>query len=328
MIIESQFRPASGLTNPHLQTLFPYLITDTSRRDFTEQTLELDDGDFLDLTWSGSPVNGSPIVVIFHGLESSIDSHYVPRIMQSLLENGTTSVLMHFRGCSGRPNRLARSYHSGETGDARYLLEWLIEHYPDSPLAAIGYSLGGNVLLKLQTEYGIASPLQAAISICAPLRLDLCANRIKKGFSRTYQHVLLDGLKQKILDKSDFIDYEKLIGMSDDAIKRIKTFWEFDDLITAPLHGFMNVHDYYRQSSSRYYLHAIRKPTLIIHAMDDPFMTTEVVPDESELSDAIEFELCQHGGHIGFIAGSIFNPVFWLQKRIPEYLSGKFHDKK
>ena len=321
MIIKSQFRPAFGFANPHLQTLLPYLITQPDNKHLTEQTLELDDGDFLDLSWSGEPVNGKPIIVIFHGLESSIDSHYVPKIMRALKQRGWTSLLMHFRGCSGRPNRLARSYHSGETGDARYLFDWLGEHYPDSPLTAIGYSLGGNMLLKLQAEYGTDSPLQAAVSVCAPIRLNLCADRIDQGFSRIYQRVLIKCLIQKVLDKADFINYQDLIGMSTEKIKHIKTFWEFDGLITAPLHGFKDVHDYYAQSNSHQYLKDIKKPTLMIHALDDPFMTPEIIPDDSDLSASVEYELCQNGGHIGFISGSLHKPVFWLQQRIPEYLS-------
>ena len=321
MIKKSQFRPAFGLANSHLQTLLPYLFNNARDERFTEQTLELEDGDFLDLSWSGEPVNGKPVVVVFHGLESSIDSHYAPKIMQSLKQHGWTSLLMHFRGCSGKPNRLARSYHSGETGDARYLLHWLRQQYPDSPLLAIGYSLGGNMLLKLLAEYGINSPLEAAVSVSAPIQLNLCADRMNHGLSRLYQWHLVKCLKQKIVDKVDTFDYKKLINMGIDDIKQLNSFWKFDDLITAPLHGFSGVNDYYGQSSARQYLNEIRTPTLMIHALDDPFMTPEVIPTATELSDSVEFELSQHGGHIGFITGSLHKPIFWLQQRIPQYLS-------
>ena len=320
MTIQSLFRPAFGLSNNHLQTVLPYLYSVPSNKHFTEQNIELDDGDFLNLCWSGKAVNGEAIIVIFHGLESSIDSHYAPKLMHALKQQGLTSLLMHFRGCSGKPNRLARSYHSGETGDARYILNWLRRKYPDSPLFAVGYSLGGNMLLKLQAEYGVNSPLDAAVSVSAPIQLNLCANRMNVGLSRLYQWHLVNHLKQKILDKYAFIDYGKLIHIQRDEIKQLKTFWQFDDLVTAPLHGFKNVADYYRQSSAHQYLKDIKTPTLMIHALDDPFMTPEIIPDDSELSTSVEFELCQHGGHIGFIAGSAFEPVFWLQQRIPEYL--------
>ena len=321
MIIQSQFRPAFGLSNPHMQTLFPLLLKNDGNKKYFHQTLELDDGDFLDCSWTDEPVNGKPIVVVFHGLEGSVDSHYVSGIMQALREHGWQAVLMHFRGCSGRPNRLPHSYHSGETGDARTLIDTLKSKYPDAPLAAVGYSLGGNMLLKLQAEYAGDSPLKAVVSICAPVQLDLCAQRLNQGFSRLYQRYLIGHLKQKLYNKASRFDFEQLIGLNKRGIKQLKTFWQFDDLATAPLHGFSGVDDYYARSSARQYLKKIRKPSLIIHALDDPFMLPGIVPDELELSESIELELSKHGGHVGFVAGSVRKPVFWLQERIPEYLS-------
>lgn len=321
MIIQSHFRPAFGLSNPHLQTLLPLLLKNRSNKKYFQQTLELDDGDFLDCSWTAEPVNGKPIVIVFHGLEGSIDSHYASGIMQALRERGWQAVLMHFRGCSGRPNRLPRSYHSGETSDARTLIDTLKSKYPDAPLAAVGYSLGGNMLLKLQAEYASESPLKAVVSICAPVQLDLCAQRLNRGFSRLYQRYLIGHLKQKLYDKAARFDFEQLIGLNKREIKQLKTFWQFDDLATAPLHGFSGVDDYYARSSARQYLKEIRKPSLIIHALDDPFMLPDIVPDEMELSESVELELSKYGGHVGFVAGSVRKPVFWLQKRIPEYLS-------
>ena len=319
MISKSDFRSGFGLSNPHLQTLLPFLLK-KRHKPFLQQTLELDDGDFLDLSWTEKASDGKPIVVVFHGLEGSIESHYASGIMHTLKQRGWCGVLMHFRGCSGRLNRLARSYHSGETSDARYLFDWLNKKYPNSSLLAIGFSLGGNVLLKLQAEYGDLSPLSACVSICAPVQLSVCANRMDCGFSRLYQRHLISHLKQKITDKSEYIDYQQLIGMSRKDIKQINTFWQFDDQITAPLHGFNGVDDYYEQSSSRQYLKQITTPTLMLHALDDPFMTPEVLPDKSELSSSIELELSQYGGHIGFMSGHIFKPTYWLEKRITDYL--------
>jgi len=321
MIYQSMFLPIFGLSNPHSQTLIPYLLKDRSTNSYIQQTLELDDGDFLDLSWRTKPANGKPIIILFHGLESTIDSHYVPRIMQALHQKGWSAVLMHFRGCSHRPNRLAHSYHCGETGDARYLLDWIQQSYPDSPLIAVGFSLGGNMLLKLQAEYGEDSPLRAAVSVCAPVQVELCARRMNQGFSRLYQRLLVGGLKKKIIDKDDRFDYKELIDLTPSQIARLKTFWQFDDLVTAPLHGFKGVHDYYGQSSSRQYLKDIKKPTLMIHALDDPFMTPDIIPHESELSESIELEISTHGGHIGFISGTVCQPVFWLYNRVPEYIS-------
>jgi len=327
MIIQSQFRPMSGLSNEHIQTLLPFLLKKPVLKDVELQRLELNDGDFVDLAWLGKPENGRPIVVLFHGLEGSIDSHYVKTIMCSLQEQGWTALLMHFRGCSNTPNRLPRSYHSGETEDARYLLGWLNQEFPASSLAAIGVSLGGNMLLKLQAEYGGSSPLKAAVSICAPVQLSLSAKQLSQGVSRIYQWHLINRLNKKMYDKAGRIDFEALIGLNKNEIKQIKTFWQFDDRITAPLHGFKDVHDYYAKSSARQYLKAIKKPALMIHALDDPFMQRDSVPDQSELSSFIDLEICEHGGHIGFVAGSLAKPIFWLQQRVPEYIS-KFIDDK
>lgn len=320
MIIQSQFSPAFGLSNPHAQTLFPYLQKEPFIKPIIQQTVELKDGDFIDLSWQGKPKNGSPIIILFHGLESTIDSHYIPRIMNSLQKQNWTCVLMHFRGCSGRPNRLAHSYHCGETGDARYVINLLKDSYPDSTLVATGFSLGGNMLLKLQAEYGSLSPLEAAVSICAPVQMDICARKMDQGISRFYQRILVNDLKSKILNKKHQFNYQQLINLTNKEIQNLKSFWQFDDLVTAPLNGFTDVHDYYSQSSARQYLKDIQKPTLMIQALDDPFMTPEIIPDVSELSKSIELEVCQHGGHIGFVSGSITKPCFWLQQRIPEYI--------
>lgn len=320
MITQSEFRPIYGFSNPHVQTLLPFILKKPDNEKYGHQTLELNDGDFVDLSWLGEPEHAQPIVVLFHGLEGSIKSHYVKTIMQAVQQRGWVALLMHFRGCSDRPNRLARSYHSGETQDARFLFNWLQEKYPASALAAVGVSLGGNMLLKLQAEYGDKSPLSAAISICAPVQLELCANRINKGVSRIYQYYLVKRLNRKLKEKAERFDFEKLIGLEKGEMSQLKTFWQFDEKVTAPLHGFKNAHDYYKRCSARQYLKDIKKPTLMIHSLDDPFMEPETIPGKSELSESIELEVSLHGGHIGFISGSLSEPVFWLQQRISEYI--------
>ncbi len=321
MIITSQFQPARGLGNPHLQTLLPTLYRRFNDVKFIPQTLELDDGDFVDLAWTEKPLNSKPIVIIFHGLAGSMHSPYARGMMKAVQQQGWTGVLMHFRGCSGRHNRLARSYHSGDTGDARFLLNWLGQHYPDSSLAAIGYSLGGNMLLKLQAELAEHSPLQAAVSVSAPMQLNVSAAVLNSGFAQLYQWVLIRALKQQLASKLDLFDYPQLINFQHKNLHEIKNFWQFDNQITAPLHGFKDVHDYYRQSSARQYLTGISRNTLIIHALDDPFMDETIVPTAEELSSSTTLELSTHGGHVGFISGNPVKPVFWLEQRIPEYLA-------
>jgi len=331
MIIQSQFTPATGLSNTHLQTLLPTFIRSGLVFEGVQQTLELNDGDFVDLVWTEKPGAPSanhqaakPIVIIFHGLEGSIDSPYAKGMMLAIKAQGWIGLLMHFRGCSQSPNRLARSYHSGETGDARQLLDWLKKHYPQHVLSAIGFSLGGNMLLKLQAELGALSPFKAVVSVCAPLVLSACADRLKRGFSKNYQRYLVGHLKNKLNLKAQKHDYKTLINLSPDDIKQLKTFWQFDDLVTAPLHGFAGVEDYYTRSSARQYLKNIQAPSLIILALDDPFMTADIIPDESELSVCTDLELSKHGGHVGFIGGSVLNPEYWLEKRLLAYFRNYF----
>jgi len=321
MIIQSQFTPAAGLSNSHAQTLLPTFIRNNLNFESIKQSLELDDGDFLDLVWTEKPIKNKPIVIVFHGLEGSIKSPYARGIMLEIKKQGWIGLLMHFRGCSEQGNRLPRSYHSGETGDAKILLNWLETKFPGSPLAAVGYSLGGNMLLKLQAELGQSSPFKAVISVCAPMLLNACANRLNKGFSKIYQRYLLSHLKRKLLVKAKQHDFAQLINLDTNTINQLNSFWRFDDQVTAPLHGFTGVEDYYAQSSARQYLKKIKSPSLILQALDDPFMTRDILPDEAELSSTTQLELSRHGGHVGFISGTIFRPEFWLEKRIPEYLS-------
>ena len=287
------------------------------------QSLNLPDGDFIDLCWNKEPdfTDTRPIVVVFHGLEGSINSPYAQHIMKALEQQGWNAVLMHFRGCSGRENNLPRSYHSGDTGDAKFLIEYLQQKFPNVPVSAVGYSLGGNMLLKLQSEYGDSSPLNAAISICAPIQLDKCAERINKGFSKVYQKHLMKRLVKNVLRKYDQHDFVSQIALSKNKLKSLKTFRQFDDAFTGPIHGFGTAENYYRINSARQYIKNITKPTLVLQTIDDPFMTVDVIPKESELGGGVTLEVSRFGGHVGFVKGSIFKPEYWLPERICEYLS-------
>ena len=323
MITKSNFRPAVFASNRHIQTLLPTLLRSNSSALYEYQEVILPDGDFLDLAWNQIPTKTDtrPIVVIFHGLEGSIDSHYVKGLRQCLDKRDWHVVLMHFRNCSGRLNRAARTYHSGETSDARFLLRYLQQSFPQAPLLAVGYSMGGNVLLKLLGEMQAEAPLRAAVAVSVPLPLNHCADQMRTGFSRVYQYHLLRKMKQKLVAKFQQHDYQKLIGLNRKDVRGIKDFWEFDDAFTAPINGFKNAQDYYMKSSARQYLAGIQTPTLIIHSIDDPFMTPAVIPHENELSDSVRLELSEQGGHVGFISGRLWNPRFWLEERIPQYFS-------
>jgi len=331
LIIKSKFRPALGLSHFHLQTLLPTLLHKkiNTKKQFYWQEFKLPDGDFVDCCWHEKPEcnDTRPLVVVFHGLEGSINSPYALHLMQALKKRNWNAVLMHFRGCSGRANKLARCYHSGETGDALSFIKHLQQQFPNVPLAAVGYSLGGNMLLKLQAELGKQSPLQAAVSICAPIQLDNCADRIDQGFSRVYQRHLMKRLVKNLLKKYQQHDLDALINLPEQQAKSLKTFWQFDDAFTAPIHGYGNAQNYYQQCSARQYLNQIERPTLAIQAKDDPFMTVDVIPDAAELGSGLTLEVSEHGGHVGFVTGSLFRPRYWLPERITEYLSEYLNHK-
>lgn len=313
------FKPAWWLRNPHLQTLWPKLCRRQPSIKTRQERLELADGDFLDLNFT-TEQNG-PMVLVLHGLEGSLQSKYASGILKALHNNGYQGVFMHFRSCSGQPNRLPRSYHSGETNDIRHVLDILQQRYPKTPKAAIGFSLGGNALLKFLGESNTDTPLQTAVAVSAPFLLNKAADRLNRGFSKLYRAHLIRSLLEKIREKQKTID---LSFLPLNKLRYINDFWAFDDQITAPLHGFQNVHDYYARSSCRQYLKNIQKPTLILHAEDDPFMTPDAIPATQELSNHITLEVSSGGGHVGFISGKTpWSCEYWLEQRIITFLNAQ-----
>jgi predicted alpha/beta-fold hydrolase len=311
------FKPAWWLRNSHLQTIWPTICRgDIKTLPLERERLELPDGDFLDLDWSGKHLPG-PIVMILHGFEGSIDSHYSKGMLKSINQRGWRGVFMHFRGCSGEPNRLPRGYHSGDTKDVDFVVKTLLEREPDAEIAGIGYSLGGNVLLKWLGETGDKNPLKAATAISVPFDLHKALGRIEQGFSRVYQWYLVRGARDRLLQK-----FEKVPAPIDiSALSAVDGIQDLDGKYTVPMHGFASVEEYYTTSSSRHYLHAIKVPTLLIQAKDDPFMSTDIIPDEHELSSSITLEVTDTGGHVGFVSGAFpWRPHYWLEERVPEFL--------
>ena len=308
--MNSHRTPGSGI---HICKLCGRDSFNTAGINTSNQRLELEDGDFLDLAWTHTPDTDQPIIVIFHGLEGCVQSPYIQNLLQAVLKSGWCGVLMHFRSCSGELNRLARSYHSGETGDIGLVIDLLREHYPTHPLFAVGYSLGGNALLKYLGERTVPG-IRGAIAVSVPFQLNRGADRLQQGFSRFYQWYLLSKLKKKTQEK--FGTIESPIDIN--ALKHYNDFWQFDHHITAPVHGFASAKDYYQRCSSRQYLKNITIPTHILHAKDDPFLPADAIPCEDDLSQQVTLELSDRGGHVGFISGkNPFKPTFWLEQRIP-----------
>lgn len=313
----SAFRPHPLLRGAHAQTLFAFLAHRHHPLPWQHERLELPDGDFLDLCHLGPA--GRPVVCLFHGLEGCVRSHYVGGLASALVAHGFRVTFMHFRGCSGEPNRLPRAYHSGETGDIGHLVEILRQRHERHALLAVGFSLGGNALLKYLGERGGDSPLRAAVAVSPPLRLATAANRIDRGLSCIYQAYLMHRMKASTRARLRRLG---TLPVDPQRMEHSRSFREFDDCVTAPLHGFRDADDYYGRSSSALWLAGIEIPTLVLHACDDPFLGPEGIPDGHGAGPGVQFELSRHGGHVGFIGRNRFGlPVRWLERRIPPWLT-------
>jgi len=316
-IVPAAFNPAWWLPSAHLQTMWPALAPRRLNLAVRRRRIELPDGDFLDVDWVGER---GPIIVLLHGLGGDSTSHYARGMLRAIASRGWRAALMYFRGCSGEPNRLARGYHAGETGDLHTFITLLRQSEPQTPLAVIGYSLGGNVLLKWLGEQGNSATVEAAVAVSVPFNLANAADRVHQGFSRVYERRMLRSMQKLVTRKAARLT----LPWDKRTIAAIGSLREFDDRITAPLHGFRDAEDYYARASCKPYLAAISTPTLVIHAADDPFMSPAVVPAERELSAALTLELSPHGGHVGFVGGEPWAPHYWLETRVPAFLATCF----
>lgn len=313
-IISSAFRPHPLLRGAHAQTMFG-LLRPTPVVHLRRERLELADGDFLDLAHFGS--GRGPRVLLIHGLTGSFASKYLSGTARQLIARGMRGTMMQLRGAGPEPNRLPQQYHQGATGDVRWVVELLARREPGGLLAAIGWSLGANLLLKYLGEDGCATPLAAACAVSAPFDLEVCAEHLRTGVARIYQRALLDGLKagwkRKAATIATPIPLEKVLAVPD--------LVGLDDVLVAPLHGFRDAHDYYQRCSCAQFLSAIARPTLILHAADDPFMLPRIIPRAEQLAPCVTLELSPTGGHVGFVAADrLGRPVFWSESRIAEFL--------
>ncbi|TVQ94397.1 MAG: hydrolase [Deltaproteobacteria bacterium] len=314
------FQPAWWLPGPHAQTLWAALGRRVRLPPLRWEEVLLPDGDFVEIAWvDRSVLPDAPTVLVLHGLAGSVQSPHVAGLVEALAERGWRVGAFHFRGCGRRPNRSAVGYHSGKTDDPRAVLRLLRERHP-GPLGVVGFSLGANVTLKMLGEDGSASVVDVAAAISPPLRLELCADRMQRGFSKVYQAKLVLELRRYVRAKIRAgvpIDPERLRG--------VWSFRSFDDAITAPLHGFTDSADYYARASSRPFLPSIRVPTLVVHALDDPFFTPEVLPQPHEVPAAVQLEVEPAGGHVGFVEGRLpLRGRYYVDTRVPAFFASRF----
>lgn len=288
-----------------------------------------EDDDFLDLhRLDGSP--GAPRLLILHGLEGTIRSHYAVGLMHEAQRRGWAADLLIFRSCGDEPNRALRFYHSGETSDLDSVVRRLIGEDPSRPLLLVGVSLGGNVLLKWLGEQGdhVPEQLRGAAAVSVPFDLGRGSRHLDRGFSRFYQAHFLRSLRRKAIGKS-----ERFPGaIRTEFVLGARTLFEFDDLVTAPVHGFRDADDYYARSSSLHYLAQIRTPTLLLSARDDPFLPAAVLDEVCDIARAnlsLHLEFVERGGHVGFISGTLpWRPFYYAEWRATEFLASALADAR
>jgi predicted alpha/beta-fold hydrolase len=314
----SSYVAPAWLPGGHAQTIYPAF-----RRPppiaFERERWETPDGDFIDLDWAG-PRDSGKRLVLFHGLEGSSKSHYARAIAGHAVKRGWCCVVPHFRGCSGEPNRLARAYHSGDSDEVDWVLRRLHSLAPASLLDVAGVSLGGNALLKWlgEQEEGAGAVVGHAAAISAPLDVAATGHTLGRGFNRVYSRMFLGSLKRKSLAK-----LKSFPGSFDGtAMRASRTLYEFDNAVTAPLHGFRDTDDYWQRASSWPVLSQIRVPTLILNAKNDPFMPESALARAREASKHVTLEFPEGGGHVGFLSGPFPGSHGWLANRILEFFSG------
>jgi predicted alpha/beta-fold hydrolase len=294
---------------------------------FERERLETPDGDFVDVDWGPELDPDAPLVMVLHGLEGSSQRRYVRSVSRELVARGVRPVAMNFRGCSGEPNRLLRYYHSGDTADAGWLVSVIRDRNPGRRVGGLGFSLGGNVLLKLMGERidGGTGLLDAAAVMSVPYDLAAgCALMERSRMGRLYSAYFLRSLRRKIESKRARL--EPVIDV--DSALRAPTIWAFDERVTAPLNGFADAAEYYAKSSSFSFLPAIRVPTLLLHAKDDPFLPSRAIPvAATESNDRLDLQLNDSGGHVGFLEGSPWSPRFWGDRAAANFLARRLRSR-
>lgn len=308
------YRAPNWLPGGHLQTIYASLFIRGPSLTYRRERLELADGDFLDFDWVDG-IAGAPVVVLFHGLEGSADSHYARDLMATVKARGWHGVVAHFRGCSGEDNRLPRAYFAGDSEDIETILRHVKSRHTDAPVYAVGVSLGGNALLKWLGEQGAGACglVECAAGVSAPVDLTAAGNALDRGFNRrVYTARFLATLKKKALKKA-----RQFPGTLDaKAISAATTFREFDTLVTARLHGFRDAEDYWFKVSSKPLLKSITVPTLVINAKNDPFLPASALPMAADISSAITIEQPETGGHVSFPSGPFPGNLDWLPQRL------------
>lgn len=320
----TRFHAPRWLRGGHAQTVFGALARWPVRLALVRERWDLPDGDFIDVDRLPAPADDAPLAIICHGLEGSSRSGYVRALLGELAARGAGAIAMNFRGCSGELNRLARFYHSGDTGDLAWVVDRLRAERPGRPLVLAGFSLGGNVVAKYLGELGEAVPgeVRAAAVVSVPFDLALCADALDGPgvMARIYRERFLRQLRRKVLRKDAA---HAAIDLA--AARRARTLRAFDEAVTAPLHGFASAEDYWARASSGPFLAGVRRPLLILAAEDDPFIPPAALPaDAARANPRLTLEVSPGGGHVAFVHGPPWAPRRHAERRVAEFLAARW----
>lgn len=321
------YRPAWWVPGPHAQTLWPKFFRRWPRLKLRVERWDTPDGDFIEVHRLTGETD-APRLFLLHGLEGTVRSHYVGGFFAEAHCRGWAADLLIFRSCGPEPNRAPRFYHSGDTADFGFALDRVLGEIPDVPVVLAGVSLGGNVLLKYLGERGesLSQRVAGAAAISVPFDLERGARHIARGFSRIYDRHFLKSLRAKAQAK--LLDYPGLFDPH--ALRRARSIYDFDDAVTAPVHGFADAHDYYSRSSALRWLERIARPTLLLSSRDDPFLPHDVLAEVeaiAALHSCLTLEFTRRGGHVGFVEGRVPGRArYYAEWRACEFLAGALRE--
>ena len=321
------FRPSRLWLNPHTQTVLANSLRDENGVSYRRVRLDTADGDFLDLDFASIPGielgYDTPLVLLLHGLEGSARRSYASETYRQLAQRGVRAVGMNFRSCSGEMNRTSTLYHAGKTDDVAAVVNWLDDLFPNAAKGMVGFSLGGNVLLKYLGEQGEDTPIQAAAAVSPPFDLGRIARTFHLGSGRPYASRFMKSLRYKALNHTNqngsVVDIQRVLAA--------KTMADFDDAVTAPLHGFRDADDYYARNSSAQFIPGIRVPTLVIRAIDDPFFGSDIPHMALAANEHLLPLLLPHGGHVAFAEGICPRKFrYWAERQVARFLAQFLHN--
>lgn len=310
-----KYTAPAWLKGAHAQTIWPLAIQG-ALPPLRRKRWKTPDDDFIDVDFLPHQED-QPLVILFHGLEGSSRSHYARSLMREVMARGWNGVVVHFRGCSGSPNRLPRAYHCGDADEVDWILRRFARKFPDVPRYAAGVSLGGNALLcwlgSRRDEAG--KLISRAASVSAPVDMLAAGHHLDRGFNKLYTRYFLATLRPRAAHKA-----AQFPGRFDsEKARRARNLAQFDDAYTAPLHGFKGAEDYWRRASANRVLGSITLPTLLLHARNDPFLPIEAFPSSGEISRHVRVDLTKEGGHVGFVSGKFPGQLDWMPKRLLRY---------